>query len=177
MYTQAKEYLSAVSLRRILALQSELLKTAQQLPPDRSSITSPTPGIPAAPGSRNAGQRALLSANFGAPQQNGARGGAGSLGRNILSAGDKLRDLIIPESLASVVSAGMWSTGLDKMGMGMLWGGGDRQEKDDVTRKMEKAREELDELLAGACPLCESVVSGLDKPFVKDGEEDDSWQI
>ena len=175
---QAKEYLSAVALRRILALQNELLRTTHQLPPDRSNISAPTTGLPVAPGSRNAGQRALLSANFGTPTQNGnARGGAGSLGRGILSAGDKLRDLIIPESLASVVSAGMWSTGLDRMSMGLLWGGGDRQEKDDTTRKVEKAREELDELLAGACPLCESVVSGLDKPFIKEGEDDDSWQI
>lgn len=63
------------------------------------------------------------------------------------------------------------------MGMGLLWGGGEKGEKDDVTRKIERAREELDELLAGACPLCESVVAGLDKPFVREGEDDDSWQI
>lgn len=180
LFIQAKEYLSAVSLRRILALQNELIRATHQLPPERSNISAPTAGLQAAPGSRNAGQRALLSANFGVPVQNGnARGGAGTLGRGILSAGDKLRDLIIPESLASVVSGGMWSTGLDRMGMGMgmLWGGGERQEKDDKTRRVEKAREELDELLAGACPLCESVVTGLDRPFVKEGEEDDSWQI
>lgn len=130
-----------------------------------------------APASRNPAQRALLSANFSAPTQNGGSRSGGSLGRNIISAGDKLRDLIIPESLASVVSAGMWSTGLDRMGMGMLWGGGEKGEKGDWTRKAEKARDELDELLAGACPLCESVVAGLDKPFVKEGEEDESWAI
>ncbi|KAH8120213.1 DigA protein [Phellopilus nigrolimitatus] len=168
----AKEYLSAASLRRIIALQNDLLKTAQQLPQDRLSITNPMPGLPASPAPRNTGQRALLSANFAAPVQNSARA-ANSLGRNILSAGDKLRDLIIPESLASVVSAGMWSTGLDRV----IWSTGDKGEKDDVTRKVEKAREELDELLAGSCPLCENVVAGLDRPFLKEGENDDSWQI
>jgi len=38
-------------------------------------------------------------------------------------------------------------------------------------------KEELDELLASSCPLCESVVAGLDKPFVAVGEVDDSWQL
>jgi len=121
-------------------------------------------------------QRTLLSANFAAPLQNGTRA-AGSLGRNILSAGDKLRDLIVPESLANVVSAGMWSTGLDKVSMSVVWGGSGKGDEDHVTRKAEKARAELDELLAGCCPLCENVVEGLDKPFVKDGEDDTSWQI
>ncbi|THH06935.1 hypothetical protein EW145_g3730 [Phellinidium pouzarii] len=144
----AKEYLSAAALRRIVSLQNDLLKTTQQIPIDRLSITAPASGLSGNLGARYSGQRALLSANFAAPVQN------------------------IPESLASVVSAGMWSTGLDRM-----WGSDDKRDKDDVTRKMEKAREELDELLAGSCPLCESVVAGLDKPFVKDGDEDNSWQI
>ena len=36
---------------------------------------------------------------------------------------------------------------------------------------------ELDDLLASTCPLCESVVFGLDKPFVKEGEVDTSWAL
>jgi len=174
---QAKEYLSATSLRRILTLQNELMKSAQKMPLDRANISAPAPpGNPQTGNnpSRNAGQRALLSANFAAPLQNGTRA-AGSLGRNILSAGDKLRDLIIPESLASVVTGAMWSTGLDRVGM--VWGGGEKGAGDDAGRRAEKAREELDDLLAGACPLCENVVAGLDKPFVKEGEDDVSWQV
>ena len=160
----------------MIALQSELLKTTQQHPIDRPSITSPVPGLSTNPSVRNTGQRTLLSASFASPVQNGARA-ANSLGRNILSAGDKLRDLIVPESLASVITAGMWTTGLDRIGLDRMWGAGDKGEKNDAARKAEKAHEELDELLAGSCPLCEGVVAGLDKPFIKEGEEDDSWQI
>ena len=118
----------------------------------------------------------MLSATFTAPVQNSARA-ANSLSRNILSAGDKLRDLIVPESLATVVSAGMWSTGLDRIGLDRMWSGGNKGDKNDMSKKIEKAREELDELLAGSFPLCEGVIAGLDKPFVKEGEEDESWQI
>jgi len=71
----------------------------------------------------------------------------------------------------------MWSTGLEKVGMGMLWGGGEKGEKDDVMQRAERAREELDDLLAGSCPLCENLIVGLDRSFVKEGEEDSSWQI
>ena len=126
------------------------------------------PGLPVQAGKP---QRTLLSSNFTLPVPNGTRG-TNSLGRNLLSAGDKLRDLILPESLASVVSAGMWSTGMDR-----LWGSAEKRSDIDGQRRLEKAREELDELLASACPLCESVVAGLDKPFIEEGEEDDSWKL
>ncbi|TDL28590.1 DigA protein [Rickenella mellea] len=171
----AKEYLPAHALRRILALQTEFLATTQATV-DRANITGPNPPIPQEP-LRHTRQRTLLSAGFTAPLQNGTRA-AGSLGRNILSAGDKLRDLIVPESLASVVSAGVWSTGLDRVGMGIIRAGAAAGigEK-DKSKQMDKAREELDELLASVCPLCENVVVGLDRPFVKAGEEDLSWQI
>ena len=134
------------------------------------------PGFATSAANQGVGQRTLLSATFTAPVQNSARA-ANSLSRNILSAGDKLRDLIVPESLATVVSAGMWSTGLDRIGLDRMWSGGIKGDKNDMSKKMEKAREELDELLAGSCPLCEGVIAGLDKPFVKEGEEDESWQI
>lgn len=165
---QAKEYLSAVSLRKLVSLQNELLKAAQQTSLDRTSITAPISGLPT---QVVKSQRMLLSSNFSSPTQNGTRA-TNSLGRNILSAGDKLRDLILPESLASVVSAGMWSTGMDR-----LWGSAEKRSDIDGQRKLEKAREELDDLLASACPLCESVIAGLDKPFVKEGEEDESWKV
>ena len=63
------------------------------------------------------------------------------------------------------------------VGMGLLSVGNERGEKNDKVRKAEKAREELDALLSGSCPLCENVVAGLDKPFIKEGEEDLAWQI
>lgn len=43
-------------------------------------------------------------------------------------------------------------------------------------KKAEKMREELDDLLAGSCVLCDSVVVGLDRPFVGDGEGKE-WEV
>lgn len=122
---------------------------------DWAYLDDPGQKLPAAP----VAQRALLSA-----------GAAGSLGRNILSAGDRLRDLIIPDALATAVAAPVgWIPGI----------GGGRQAgpEKDGGKKAEKLRAELDDVLASSCPLCESVVAGLDKPFVKEGEIDDSWAL
>ncbi|THH09346.1 hypothetical protein EW146_g8708 [Bondarzewia mesenterica] len=79
-----KEYLPAHALRRILALQNELIKGSPTGPLDRTSIT---PFTGAVPGTRQppSTQRTLLSSNFTAPIQNGTRA-ANSLGRNLLSA-------------------------------------------------------------------------------------------
>lgn len=109
-------------------------------------------------------QRTLLSSNFN-PLQNGTR----ALGRNILSAGDKLRDLIVPDALAAIVSTPAWIPGI---------GGGRRSGIEvDGGKKTEKLRAELEDLLASSCPLCESVVVGLDKAFVKEGEIDNNWTL
>ena len=142
------------------------MKSSQSLPIDRNAIANPQ----AAPLRQQAVQRNLLSANFGIPTsaQNGARA-VNSLGRNILSAGDRLRDLIVPDALANVVTAPAgWIPGI---------GGGKRAGEKDAGKRTEKLRRELEDLLAGSCPLCESVVAGVDKPFVKDGEEDTSWTL
>lgn len=56
-------------------------------------------------------------------------------------------------------------------------GGGRRNGAETDEGKKEKLRKELDDLLASSCPLCESVVAGLDKPFVKEGEVDESWAL
>jgi hypothetical protein len=169
---QAKEYLPAHALRKILLLQTELIsdtvKTSQGSV-DRANISGPVGQKPAA---GPISQRTLLSANFtnlANPLIDGTRA-AGSLGRNILSAGDKLRDLIVPDALATVVSTPVgWIPGI----------GGSRKvgtEKDSA-KKVEKLRAELDYVLASSCPLCESVIVGLDKPFVKEGELDTSWAL
>jgi vacuolar protein sorting-associated protein 18 len=92
----------------------------------------------------------------------------GGLTRNLVAAGDKFRDLIVPESLATVIG-GVWGASGSKKNM-------EGHEGRD-TEKHEKMREELDELLASSCPLCESAVVGLDKPFVADGEVDQSWKL
>lgn len=168
-WSQAKEYLPAHALRRILTLQTELVKLTQGSL-DRNAVSTPTAG----PNGRQlpATQRTLLSSNFATnitnPLQNGTRA-AGTLGRNILSAGDRIRDLIIPDALASVVSAPAWMPGM---------GGGKRDATDqDSGKKAEKLRAELDDVLASSCPLCESVVVGLDRPFVDEGEGDTSWTL
>lgn len=129
----------------------------QQTPERHASVPSRQPTT----------QRTLLSANFGATT--GARTG-NSLGRNLLSAGDRLRDLIIPDTLASVVTAPVgWIPGIG--------GGTGKKQTQEAEKKIEKMRKELEEVLAGSCPLCENVVAGLDKPFIKDGEIDTSWAL
>ncbi|KAJ7076574.1 Pep3/Vps18/deep orange family-domain-containing protein [Mycena belliarum] len=156
----AKEYLPQHALRRILALQNELVKGAPA-PHVNGAASGPPPRQPAS-------QRTLLSANFVVnPLQTGTR----VIGRNLLSAGDKLRDLIVPDALAAVVSAPAWMPGM---------GGGRRNglETDGGKKaKTERLRAELEDVLASSCPLCESVVAGLDKPFVKEGEVDTSWAL
>ena len=157
---QVKEYLPSSALRRILTLQTELMRGSAK---DRNITGPQKQTIP--PSS----QRTLLSANFTNANGRTAPGVPGSgLTRNLVAAGDRLRDLIIPESLASVVG-GVWGAGGNKK---IVAG----EEGRDAER-VEKMREELDELLASSCPLCESVVTGLDKPFIAEGEVDNSWQL
>ena len=117
-------------------------------------------------------QRSLLSSNFGSivnPLQNGAKA-ANLLSRSVISAGDRLRDLIIPDALAALVSTPSWLPG-----MGSTKANG--KEKTVGEKKMETIRIELEELLSSNCPLCENVVAGLDKSFVAEGEVDPSWTL
>lgn len=158
-------------MRRIVALQTELLKDVSK---GKGAIQKPSAVIPHVPiGRQPAAQRTLLSANFGPivnPLQNGAKA-ANILGRSVISAGDKLRDLIIPDALATLVSAPNWLPGI---------GGGNRTSGDEKTpghKKLEAMRAELEDLLSSSCPLCESVVAGLDKPFVVEDEVDTSWTL
>jgi hypothetical protein len=58
-----------------------------------------------------------------------------------------------------------------------MGGGRKNGTEKDGGKKVEKLRVELDDILASNCPLCESVVAGLDKPFVKDGEVDTTWAL
>jgi len=144
-------------LRKMVSLQTELVK---QNPVERPN--TPESSI----GGINAIPRNLLSANF-VPGGKTVVNAAGSFGRGVLTAGDRLRDLIVPESLASVV--GGWSNAVGNNAR-------DRPLNRDARHKAQ-LRDELDELLTASCPLCDSMVRGLDKPFVEEVERDDSWSI
>lgn len=161
------EFLPPASLRRIYHLQEELVSK-----PDPSS-------------------RALLSSSF--PSQSGTNTPAGGgrkavsgstatdlllgvTGRNkLLAAGDKLRELIIPDVLAQAVSV---------VGQGVGVGGPatvskkKNRDKGDGgnDEKTARAKAELDKIVAAVCPLCEGSVAGLDKPFVTEGEGLD-WEV
>jgi hypothetical protein len=127
------------------------------------------------PGRQPATQRTLLSANFGPivnPLQNGAKA-ANLLGRSVISAGDRLRDLIVPDALAAVVTGANWLPGMGGGGSGRAGG----QETMLGDKKREGLRAELEDMLASSCPLCDSVVAGLDRPFVVEGEVDTSWTL
>ncbi|KAI0639720.1 Pep3/Vps18/deep orange family-domain-containing protein [Trametes polyzona] len=171
-----KEFLPAHALRRILVLQTELMKSSHTTGIDRASIANPSL-IPAAPGGRHPGsQRTLLSANFGAQAPGagtGPRSGANAFGRSVLSAGDRLRDLIVPDALANLVTAPAgWIPGI-----GLGGGGAKREAGEKDAEKAERMRRELEDVLAANCPMCESVVAGLDKPFVQPGEVDATWDL
>ena len=152
----------AATLRRIVALQSELMKDA----PKKRNVSHPTVAVNVR---QPTTQRTLLSANFGPivnPLQNGAKA-ANLLGRSVISAGDRLRDLIIPDALASVVTGSNWLPGM----------GTRPAEKTLGNKKLEAMRAELEDVLSSSCPLCDSVVAGLDRPFVLAGEGDSSWSL
>jgi hypothetical protein len=158
-FPQAKEYLPSHALRKIVALQTQLLKDKPAA--ERNSSL--------AAGARNpAVARTLLSAGFAGALAEPARA-AGSLGRGLLTAGDKLRDLVVPDALAAVIANPLVGlTGAPRRADGRA----------DVDRAAaERARVELEDLLAASCPLCESVVAGLDKPFIEEGEADTSWDL
>ncbi|KAI6031605.1 Pep3/Vps18/deep orange family-domain-containing protein [Pisolithus microcarpus] len=163
----ARECLPTHALRRVLALQTELVKESRTGPAERSATgaTDVQMGQPVR-------QRTLLSTNFVGPAlQNGTKAVA-PLGRNILSAGDKLRDLIIPDALAAVATAPVgWIPGIG------LTGGKKSGSDKDGEKRTERLRAELDDILASSCPMCENVVAGLDKPFVDPGEMDTTWAL
>lgn len=131
LISMAMEYLPAPALRRILHLQNDVVRSEP-------------------------GGRALLSANFsgtGTPRREADFFSAP--GRRIAAAGDRLRELIIPDALAQAVSG--------------------RKKRDDSD--LESARAELDQLVATVCPLCEGSVVGIDKPFVREDEDGGEWAV
>jgi hypothetical protein len=150
-------------------LQTELMKDTSK---SKGNTSKPSAVSTEAPPRAPTTQRTLLSSNFGAivnPLQNGAKA-ANLLGRSVISAGDRLRDLIIPDALAALVSTPNWLPGIG----GAKANG---KEKTVSEKKLETMRIELEELLSSNCPLCENIVASLDKPFVAEGEIDTSWTL
>ena len=184
--TQVKESSSAVQLRRIVTLQTELVKLRDAAQPNGQPTTyAPSPLVPQpttpAPRTSSQAQRTLLSSAFTTSGANGSLTramnpltAAAAMGSAVVTASDKLRDLIVPDALATAV--GVWG-GRSKAIGGIVGLGGERTAEGEIASRIEVLRAELDTVLAGSCPLCDSVVSGLDKPFVKDGEVDASWTI
>lgn len=182
----AKESLSAVQLRRIVALQTELVKLAATSQPNgQPVISAPVASVAASANQGSRGptqaQRTLLSSAFIPGSANGSLTramnpltAAAAMGNVVFTASDKLRDLIVPDALATAV--GVWG-GRGKALGGAIGLGGDHASEGETGSRIEALRAELDTVLAGSCPLCDSVVSGLDKPFVKEGEVDSSWTI
>lgn len=78
-----------------------------------------------------------------------------------MAAGDRLRELIVPDALAQAVT------------------GGSRKKRRDPNEeaRMQQARAELDALVAAVCPLCEGAVVAIDRPFVKEGEDTSDWAV
>ncbi|KAG9100324.1 hypothetical protein FS749_015624 [Ceratobasidium sp. UAMH 11750] len=181
----AKESLSAVQLRRIVALQTELVKLAAASQANgQPVISAPVPVAvppPTTPRNQAQPQRTLLSSAFTTGGTNGSLSramnpltAAAAMGSAVVTASDKLRDLIVPDALATAV--GVWG------GRGRALGdavglGGDHHVEGEAASRVQVLRAELDKVLAGSCPLCDSVVAGLDKPFIKEGEVDASWLI
>jgi hypothetical protein len=123
------------------------------------------------------GHRTLLSSHFqpGTPKRGDPAASAGFLGtvpgrQTLVAAGDRLRDLIVPDALAQAVSV---------VGAGVGVGGGPKKKKRDPEDGacLEVLRQELDELIAAVCPLCEGSVAAIDKPFVREDENVSDWAI
>lgn len=195
---QVKEYLPTTSLRQIVHLQNELLRLTntpaakKPTPHSRGASTiAPAQPTPANGGdetpTQSQGVVGLAGGLFPTNLGNGlikAAVAPAVVGRNMFTAaagaGAGLRDLIIPESLATAITSNIKLTNI------VPWGGNDSGLANDLhdfrtaerlRERAEKVKEELDEILASGCPLCESVVVGLDKPFVAPGEVDHSWDL
>lgn len=160
------EFLPPASLRRIYHLQEEL-------------VSKPDPS-----------NRALLSSAFTAqsgsntPRKQGNTASTatdlllGVTGRNkLLAAGDRLRELIIPDVLAQAVTVVGQGVGVGGATTSASAASKKKNRRDASSEeKASKAKAELDKIVAAVCPLCESSVVGLDKPFVAEDEGLD-WAV
>lgn len=138
--SQAKEYLPSTTLRRIIYLQNEIIRLSKplkqlQTPASRALLSTKD----------DSSDTISITSRVDPAQESLLLGGP----KRLLAAGDKLRELIVPDVLASAVSV---------MGLG----GTATSKKKGLTaadprdqNKVEKLRAELDALVAAGCPLCE----------------------
>lgn len=168
------EFLPAPALRRILHLQNELVSRSSETT-GRALLSSTFAPVPSAGTTHRHGKEA--STQRSQPVTSGSTATdllLGVTGRNkLIAAGDRLRELIIPDALAQAITA----VGVGVTGGGMGKKVKSKKERDREDGRADAARKELDELVAGVCPLCEGVLVGLDKPFVKEGEDVGDWEI
>ncbi|KIR32632.1 hypothetical protein I352_05059 [Cryptococcus deuterogattii MMRL2647] len=173
LISMAMEYLPSTSLRRILRLQDELVSRSgpsfgrhllsSNFTPSGSGTS--TPGR----GKEHPSRQATAPSNVATDLLLG-----GIAGRNkLIAAGDKLRELIIPDALAQAVS--IVSVGVGVGGTGETKKGGKREKLNDG--RVKELRNELDELVASKCPLCEGAVMSLDKPFIALSEDAADWEV
>jgi hypothetical protein len=160
------EFLPPASLRRIYHLQEELVSK-----PDASGRALLSSSFPSASGTNTPNRKPKTGTGSTTTDLL-----LGVTGRNkLLAAGDKLRDLIIPDVLAQAVSV---------VGQGVGVGGSSvstsqkksKRDNNGSDEKTARSKAELDKIVAAVCPLCEGSVAGLDKPFVVDGEGLD-WEV
>ncbi|WVN85777.1 uncharacterized protein L203_100928 [Cryptococcus depauperatus CBS 7841] len=172
LITMAMEFLPATSLRRILHLQDQLVSRSDtKFDPRRhllSSNFSPSGSGNNTPQRKDLAHQQITSGSTATDLL------LGVTGRNkLMAAGDKLRDLIVPDALAqavSIVSAGVG------VGNNARTKGGKKKDKLNEA-KVEELKGELDELVASSCPLCEGAVMSLDKPFVTEDENTADWEV
>ncbi|KAK8861498.1 hypothetical protein IAR55_002319 [Kwoniella newhampshirensis] len=176
LISMAMGFLPAPTLRRILHLQDELVSRSSE-PTGRALLSSSFSPAPSGTGTPRHGKDS---------SRNGATSGSaatdlllGMTGRNkLIAAGDRLREMIIPDALAqavSVVGAGVGVTSGGGSGAGKK--GAKKRDRLADEGRVDELRKELDELVAGQCPLCEGVVIGLDKPFIVSGEDTADWEV
>jgi hypothetical protein len=160
------EFLPPASLRRIYHLQEELVSK-----PDSTGRTLLSSSFPSGSGSTTPARKPKTTQGTGSTATDLL---LGVTGRNkLLAAGDKLRELIIPDVLAQAVSV---------VGQGVGVGPVTSQKKSRKDgaglseEQTARLKGELDKIVAAVCPLCEGSVVGLDKPFVTNGEGSD-WEV
>ncbi|KAF8761172.1 Pep3/Vps18/deep orange family [Rhizoctonia solani] len=157
------------------------LSTKNGQPVISAPVAPVPPSTPQASRASTQAQRTLLSATFATGGVNGSLTralnpltAAATMGSVMVTASDKLRDLIVPDALATAV--GVWGDRGKAIG-GAIGINHNHANEGETGSRIESLRAELDNVLAGSCPLCDSVVSGIDKPFINEGEIDTSWTI
>lgn len=160
------EYLPAATLRRIYHLQNELVTKSSESTGRALLSSSFTPSGSGTATPQHGREASSTRATTGSTATDLL---LGVTGRNkLLAAGDKLRELIIPDALAQAVTISVGGGGKKPKS---------KREKDRDDTRAEAARVELDELVAGSCPLCEGSVVALDRPFIAEGEDGRDWEV